>query len=420
MPKINCKKLLAILLLSASFSSLNAQSAADSAWTAPAVPVWSFIHPNENLITQADQLAPVLKKLLAIQMKKKGVVRIVHIGDSHLQADLMSSIVRNGIQDFFGNAGRGLVFPYQLAKSNAPADIISSSNITWQYNRLAHPEISIVNGLSGFGIHTTQPEAMVTLRLKEVNGTPQYFNKIQFFLGDDSSRYLLEVNDNNSPVSLATKRGHDNPSLIYQSDSLLSEFTLTRNSPGEYAFYGVSLERSNTPGVVYNTIGVNGAQYEQFSNTPLFWKQLPALNADLFIVSLGTNEAQNQNLNEDSLIAKCNYFLQQIKTAAPNAVVLVTTPAGSYYRGSKPNAALAHAANALIRFAQDNHLPYWDLYHISSGYSGAVAWKKYGLMSHDLVHYSAKGYQLQGQLFFYALAKAYNDYRSKQSKTTTP
>lgn len=420
MLKINCKKILAVLLLSASFTPMNAQSLTDSTWTAPDVPVWSFIHPNENVISQADQLAPVLKKLLAVQLKKKGVVRIVHIGDSHLQADMMSSIVRNGIQDFFGNAGRGMVFPYQLAKSNAPADIVSSSNITWQYNRLAHPEISIVNGLSGFGIHTTQQDAMVTLRLKDVNGEQQYFNKLQFFLGDDSSKYMLEVNDNNSPVTLVTKPGHDNPSLVYQSDSLLSQFTLTKTTPGEYSFYGVLLERRNTPGVVYNTIGVNGAQYEQFSNTPLFWKQLPALNADLFIVSLGTNEAQIQNLNEDSLLAKCNYFLQQIKTAAPNAIVLVTTPAGSYYKGAKPNAALARVTNALIRFAQDNHLPYWDLYHVSSGYSGAVAWKKYGLMSHDLVHYSAKGYQLQGQLFFYALAKAYNDYRSKQGKTVTP
>lgn len=390
----------------------------DSIWQAPDMQIWNFIHPSENIIYQSEFLQPVFKRLLAIQTKHKGVLRIVHIGDSHLQADMMSSIVRNGIQNYFGNAGRGMVFPYQLAKSNAPADIYATSNIVWQYNRCAHPEISIPTGVSGFGIHSNQGNAYVYMRLKDVDGKPQYFNKLTFFLSPDSLCYTLTAPGINTPVSLNAHPGIDAPSFTYQSDSLLSEFKLARNGDcnpsGTFSFYGVSLERTDVPGIVYNTIGVNGAQYDQFTNVPLFWKQLATLKADMYIVSLGTNEAQNLGIREEEMMQKCSNFLDQIRAINPNAIVLITTPAGSYYKASKPNAAIQTVSNGMIRFCKEQKLPYWDLYHVSSGYAGAIAWKKYGLMSHDLVHYNPQGYKLQGQLFLYALAKAFNEFKKQQ------
>ena len=38
-------------------------------------------------------------------------------------------------------------------------------------------------------------------------------------------------------------------------------------------------------------IGVNGATYDDYNNTEIFFNQLPHLNPDLVIVSLGTNES---------------------------------------------------------------------------------------------------------------------------------
>src|ERR1700722_15048738 len=82
-----------------------------------------FLTIANNTITNSEGLDSFYKKLSVLKKTNKGVVRIVHIGDSHIQADILSGTVRNKLQQYFGNAGRGLIFPYQLAKSNAPADI---------------------------------------------------------------------------------------------------------------------------------------------------------------------------------------------------------------------------------------------------------------------------------------------------------
>lgn len=80
--------------------------------------LYNFIHPRQNIISNLTSLDPFYKKLAALKKKGKGQVRIVHLGDSHIQADLLTAPVRTCLQAFFGNAGRGLVFPYQLARSN--------------------------------------------------------------------------------------------------------------------------------------------------------------------------------------------------------------------------------------------------------------------------------------------------------------
>src|SRR5689334_10476240 len=100
---------------------------------------YPFISTVFNRISNNSGLDSFYKKLHQLKLNGSGTVSIVHIGDSHIQADFMTAVVRNGLQDFFGNAGRGLVFPYQLAQSNSPDDIYSSSSIGWQFNRIAHP-----------------------------------------------------------------------------------------------------------------------------------------------------------------------------------------------------------------------------------------------------------------------------------------
>src|SRR5574337_34106 len=120
--------------------------------------VYPFINSSINNISRGKELDSFFKKLFSLKTEGKarpddtvgrGTVSIVHIGDSHIQADYFTSVVRNSLQQFFGDAGRGLVFPYQLAQSNAPPDIGSFSNNIWQFNRVAHPEIPIASGISG-------------------------------------------------------------------------------------------------------------------------------------------------------------------------------------------------------------------------------------------------------------------------------
>lgn len=370
-----------------------------------------FISTVFNRIFNSSGLDSFYQKLYTLKKKGSGVVSIVHIGDSHIQADYLSGLVRNDLQQFFGNAGRGLVFPYQLAQSNAPPDIISSSNVLWQFNRIAHPEISIVPGISGYSIKTNALGASINITLRNETGD-QSFNRLKFFLDSNSTSSWVLQADNNSTPFLVKKEEDD--SVVYHEvvlENSASSFSLSSLPSGSAKeFYGVSLENSK-PGILYHTIGVNGVRYDQYNIAPLFWKQLPALHADLFIISLGTNDAQRTDFDEKYFQQQVSLFIQKLRAASPHAAILITTAADSY-KGLRPNAVLHDINMSLFSYCNNNNIPVWDLYRVTNGYGSAYNWIKIGLMNSDRIHFTADGYRLQGSLLFNALAKGYNNYIS--------
>jgi hypothetical protein len=74
-----------------------------------------------------------------------GRVAIVHIGDSHLQADDYAGRVRQELQRTYGNAGRGLVFPYAVARTNgSPTYYTTATGGTWRAKRVTNlPDSSL-------------------------------------------------------------------------------------------------------------------------------------------------------------------------------------------------------------------------------------------------------------------------------------
>jgi lysophospholipase L1-like esterase len=382
-------------------------------WAPPAPPHHAFIKDAENTFTQQQRLDTFFKKLVKLRATHKGKVSIVHIGDSHMQADMMTCIVRNGFQDFFGDAGRGLVFPYQLAGTNAPKDIHSSTNATWTNAKIISRDLTKKTGICGIGLQTETKKAWVRINMRDAEFNPCLFNRLVFFLGDDEATYHINDTQLMEPAELHTRRGIDTPSVVYNAPTLLDGFELTKVESATnagFGFYGVSLERNDTCGVLYHTIGVNGARFDQYNNSDLFWRQLRALRGDLYIISLGTNEAQTLHVNEAAFIEICNTFIQNIKRIAPRATILITTPPGSYFRGKKPNAAVEAVSHALTQVCATGQMPYWHLNTISGSKTSALGWNKANMLARDLVHFNQAGYQLQGQLFLSAFAKGYNSY----------
>jgi len=361
-----------------------------------------------NRVFNGSKLDSFYAKLAQLKKTGKGVVNIVHIGDSHIQADYLTAVVRNGLQQFFGSAGRGLVFPYQLAVSNAPPDISSSSNISWQFNRVAHPEIPITPGISGYTIRSGTPGASFDFSLKG-QVIDNSFNRLRFFT-DSSSSWILQADNNAAPFLIKPDDDDPGQAQTIQLEQKALSFTLSSLPSGNIKeFYGVSLENSG-PGVLYHTIGVNGVRYDQFNISPLFWQQLPELKADLYIISLGTNEAQRAEFEPLSFLNGVSAFIEKLKKASPGASVLITTAADSYYRGRRPNNVLRGINIALFNYCNQQNIPIWDLYRISNGYGSSTRWIRRGLMNPDRIHFTGEGYRIQGQLLLAALAKGYNNY----------
>lgn len=136
-----------------------------------------FIKSNQNNIVDSSQhLKEFINKLKELKAGKRKRLNIVHIGDSHIQCDWMSGQLRILLQNYFGSAGRGLIFPYSVAKTNGPLDVFSSSNVNWESRRniIANPA-HVPTGISGFGLRTEQEYFYLKLGISSNVGT---FNKI--------------------------------------------------------------------------------------------------------------------------------------------------------------------------------------------------------------------------------------------------
>ena len=375
---------------------------------------YPFVSTVFNRVFNSGGLDSFYLKLYSLKSGKgmDSVVTIVHIGDSHIQPDFISSVLRNGLQDFFGNAGRGLVFPYQQAASNAPEDIQSVSAFRWDFNRIAHPEIDNDYGVSGFRISSDESRASLAFNLR-ASSAPTPFNHLKFFLDSNAASWYLRLDSSDERYEL-----RKTDSLSFRELRLphaITGFSLEGPSGESYkALYGISLENDQR-GVRLHSIGVNGARYDQYNIASLFWQQLPALEADLYIVSLGTNEAQRAAFSPTAFSAELDRFIRQLKISSPRASILLTTAPDSY-KGRSSNRVLQQLNQFLVDYCNRHYLPYWDLYRITNGYGSAYSWARRGLMSRDRIHFTAEAYRLQGTLLLNALSKGYNSFLQLQGR----
>lgn len=170
------------------------------------------------------------------------------------------------------------------------------------------------------------------------------------------------------------------------------------------------------PGLVYHALGINGATTHHFMN-PEKLNEVEALHPDVVILSFGTNESHGRRYDETIHTNQLDSLLHAVRIRCPQAIVVLTTPPGSYIRqrrrGRVVNQLTPRVVKNILNFAQKNSLPVWDLYDIVGGSRRACQnWTKSRLMQRDRVHYTHEGYRVQGRLLAEAILKAYNDYVS--------
>ncbi len=337
------------------------------------------------------------------------IVSIVHIGDSHIQADFQTNVTRMLFQQYFGSAGRGLIVPLKLAKTNEPSNYDIFSPQQWTNVKfLRKSEVPI--GIGGLAL--TCLDSFANISIKTYNSEDWAFNRVSVFCRND--KMLINPVDS---LHILSKKIVDECACEFLSDTLMNCFTFNLHSDktDKILFYGVNLENGKS-GIVYHGIGINGARYSNYTNIPLFYEQLPLLRASLIIVSLGTNEAYDPGLNASEFYQTIDKTVNQIHQSCPEATILLTTPVESWLRyNSKrrmPNSRIKLVSNTIVQYATDNNLACWDLYSITGGKNSAYDWQKNGLFAKDGIHLNKKGYGYIGELLFQAI---YNTYYSNNS-----
>ncbi len=385
---------------------------------------YSFIAYDKNVIHfEGDSYQDYLdlfQKFSAMVLQGKTNLHIVHIGDSHIQADYFSGQFRTRLQtmDKGLQGSRGFVFPYRVAKSNNPPNYRVTYTGDWEHCRNVEKNKTCLLGLSGIEVTTHDSLVSLDFSLARKNYLAYDFNRIRIYYNFWEAPYVASFTNGqieDPEIKVNAPGGFVEFSFPVYLDSVTITFSKIDTVDIPLILYGFSFENDN-PGITYSTIGVNGADSRSFLRCRFFESQLKSLEPDWIIVSLGTNDAYARNFSKDVFYANMDTLIQKIRIAAPGVPILLTTPGDHYRRRRYVNYQVPVAGKVLYSLARKHNLAVWDLFEVMGGINSIRNWKYFGLTANDYLHFSKSGYELQGNLLFNAFLKSYEKSISRENE----
>ncbi|MDR0412851.1 MAG: GDSL-type esterase/lipase family protein [Dysgonamonadaceae bacterium] len=346
----------------------------------------------------------------------EGTINILHIGGSHVQADMFSHQVRRNLDAV--NAGhrtpRGFIFPFSVAKTNNPANYRVTYSGEWKTARNVQSNREIPLGVGGIAVYTSDPAARIDISLNTDSLLRWDFDQL---------RLLGYVQDNSDGVT---------PVLYYNNDTiegnldLISKTYLFRLPAPDYSFsigfirndslphtFVVNgfLPEKETPGIVYHAIGVNGASVPSYLNSENFEEELHLLKPDLVVFAIGINDALSKDFSSESFRRNYNELIAKMERVNPEGAYIFITNNDSYRKVSRRKYAVNRnglvARKVFYQLAEEHRGGVWDLFSLMGGLGSMRSWQRAGLARADKVHFRKSGYLLIGDLFYNALIDYY-------------
>lgn len=392
------------------------------------IPIPSFIRTDANhIILNGADWKPLVN---AFTQSASAPVSIVQIGDSHVQADINSGTTRELLQYDFGDAGRGLIAPLKLSGTNEPTDYVFQSTGSWTPNKLMSSTWRQTVGFTGCSIRPNGSTNSLTLGTSTRDDYSPFSSLTIFHSGKMSVTGVRDENGRELQVRVIPSRDYTN--IILPSEQ--TKVTVDFNSAGDLTVFGASLS-GDRPGVFYHAIGNNGAAYETYNRIGNVGAGLNPLHPNLVIISLGTNEAFGR-YDSSSFKRSIDRLVTNIRTANPNAQILLTTPMecqrshttvkkvtvrskGKTRKGKRSkgkartvnrtiksyavNSNIAPIRQAILDYGRENNIAVYDWYQVAGGSGASNRWISDGLFAGDRIHHTHRGYNLEGRLLYEAI-----------------
>lgn len=389
----------------------------------------SFAHFDADTLSYDpthSNLSAFYKKLDSVIESGNGNIDILHIGGSHVQAGTMSHRIRQNLLHDFPDriARRGMIFPYSVApKCNNPRDYRVNKNVTFSLIRNVYRDISRPLGACGIAVYTSDTAAEIRVRFND--STLVFPTHRITLLGypdgtwavDYDVRVLPSIvigNDEYFPTEIDTAKRR----FYYDVPTMKDSFCLKINNYDSTTFTitGILLD-DDAPGITFHSIGVNGAQVSSYLKCKDFTEDLELVHPDLVIFGIGINDAAGADF--DTVTFKKNYLelIRRIRSVSPDCAFIFLTNNDSFKRARKKYVANKNgllARDVFYRLAEETGGAVWDQFDIMGGLGSMDKWRLAGYAQYDRVHFTAKGYNLIGDLFYNAFIDLWQKCRPKE------
>jgi lysophospholipase L1-like esterase len=348
-------------------------------------------------------------------------VHIIHYGDSPTTADLITADARALFQHEFGDGGMGFVLMARpWAWYNHRGIEMTGSN--WKID--VGGNSSIKDGLNGLGAVSFRgaPGAVSHWKVKTAHRSVE----IAYLAEPQGGAFVVEADGNAIGTGSSTVAPGEKPFTPgYASFDIppgTAEIGLKVTS-GSVRFYGADFRKGT--GVVYSSLGINGANVTLLSNAfnEAHWTdELRHYKPDLIIVNYGTNESGFPGFVDSTWGREMRKAVARLQRAMPEASILLMSPMD---RGTKAAngeidtiATMPRLVATESKIASDTGVAFFDTFEAMGGSGTMGRWytSEPRLVGSDYIHPMPAGARIVGELLFSALREGFNQFKLEQLK----
>lgn len=329
--------------------------------------------------------------------KKSETVTIMHYGDSQIEMDRISSLLRQRLQERFGGMGAGIHPPIQTIPTFTTSQSYSGSLQRYvvygdtSQPRAAHRRYGILGTFA-----QVYDNATITLTAssgKRIQENAKTFQQVRLIVGNNQGKFSAICRNQTRTINTA-KRGLT--VLKWEFDELISRASLVLNGTAE--IYGISLSGKN--GVTLSNVPMRGASGTIFTriDSALLTQSYQAMNVPLIIMQYGGNMMPQINSDKaiDSYMRNIAKQIQYLKRVNPRAEILFIGPSDMAKRIDgqiQTYTYLPKMNDALKETVLKNGAAYWDLFNVMGGKNSMIQWVKHSppWAGPDYVHFTELG-----------------------------
>jgi lysophospholipase L1-like esterase len=383
----------------------------------------AFVDQSANRIIQRGDSSGMEawhQKLDRLYFTGEGQLNVVHIGGSHIQADMWSQQARHRIQQTAPGirAGRGFIFPFTMAKTNNPYWYEVKYTGNWTAVRNVTKADTSTLGLSGISVTTRDTLTHLDVGFRGDQYPGYEFNRIQVLHGRDSS-FAVEAWSSDSTVVISrTVDATEGITTFHYDryvDTLQLRFVKQDSTQARFTLYGITLE-SDDPGIFYHAIGVNGAATKSYLRCQRFTDHMAVVKPDLVVFSVGINDAHDSEFDPARFKRNYTELIERVRLVAPDAAILLTTNTDSYFKRRVANRNAFKVRDAMLELSVEQGIAVWDVFTVMGGLGSMAQWQSAGLAQKDRIHFNRQGYMLLGDLQVAAIMETYGEHVKRNAR----
>jgi lysophospholipase L1-like esterase len=351
---------------------------------------------------------------------KAKVVTVLHYGDSPTTADLITGDVRAMLQQRFGDGGRGFLLagrPWAWY-SHRGVDLDDKG---WTISTAVGKGREEVYGIGGASFEGGEG-ASTRIKLQHGEEDDKGSVEISYLARPQAGALSVAVNgvlQETFPTDAATAEPR------WRTVPLAGAKTIEMKPVGAPVRLFGETFLTGRPGVVYDSLGLNGASTSVLSygfNARTWTAELQHERPALVVINYGTNESQDAAYVNKQYEASLRKAIDRIRAALPGEPILVMSPMDRGRRTGVDQIETYETIPKIVdiqrKVAAEQGCAFFDTFEAMGGDGTMARWYNGHprLVAGDLIHPTPQGAGMVAQLLVKDLMTGYDLYVKRQSK----